>query len=152
MWSIATTCIKQKAGITLKHRAFQQKIVKLCCRSNREIIISYEEDFVEFEQILKTWDILNLPFFFLFLPIEMPLLNRNKRNACFECGREYTRKDASRHQKHCDVLKWSNCNFYTFSSEELTNHIKMKQCQYNVKVCAWQSQKTLQEKVKLIYF
>ena len=101
---------------------------------------------------LKTWDILNQPFFFLFLPIKMPLLNRNKRNACLECGREYTRKDASRHRKHCDVLKCSNCNFYTFSSEELTNHIKMKQCQYSVKVCARQSQKTLQEKVKLIYF
>ena len=92
------------------------------------------------------------PIFFLFLPIEMPLLNRNKRIACLECGREYTRKDASRDRKHCDVLKCSNCDFYTFSSEELTNNIKMKQCQYNVKVCARQSQKTLQEKVKLIYF
>ena len=101
---------------------------------------------------LKIWDILNLPIFFLFLPIEMPLPNRNKRIACLECGREYTRKDASRHRKHCDVLKCSNCNFYTFSSEELTNHIKKKQCQYNVKVCARQSQKTLHEKVKLIYF
>ena len=102
--------------------------------------------------LLKIWDILNLPFFSLFLPIEMPLLNRNKIIACLECGREYTCKDASRHRKHCNVLKCSNCNFYTFSSEELTNHIKMKQCQYNVKICARQSQKTLQEKVKLIYF
>ena len=76
----------------------------------------------------------------------MPLLNRNKIIACLECGRDYTCKDASRHRKHCDVLKCSNCNFYTFSSEELTNHIKMKQCQYNVKICARQSQKnTLRE-------
>ena len=101
--------------------------------------------------LLKIWDILNHPFFFIFLPIEMPLLNRKKRVACLECEREYTRKDASRHRRHCDVLKCSNCNFYTFSSEKLTNHIKMKQCQYNVKVCARQSQKTLQEKVNLIY-
>ena len=93
---------------------------------------------------LKIWDILNLQFFFLFLFlfIEMPLPNGNKRIAFLECGREYTRKDASRHRNHCDVLKCSNCNFYTFSSEELTNHIKKKQCQYNVKVCARKSQKT----------
>ena len=76
----------------------------------------------------------------------MPLLNRNKRIACLECGREYTLKDASRHRKHSDVLKCSNYNFYRFSSEELTNHIKKKQCQYNVKVCAPQSQKTHQER------
>ena len=82
----------------------------------------------------------------------MPLINRNERIACLECGREYTRKDASRHRKHCDVLKCSNCNFYTYSSEGHTNNIKKKQCQHNVKVCARQSQKTLQEKVKLIYF
>ena len=82
----------------------------------------------------------------------MPLLNKNKRNACLECGQEYTRKDASRHRKHCDVLKCSNCNFYTTSSEELTNHIKMEQCQYNVKVCARQSQKTLQEEHSRKYF
>ena len=61
---------------------------------------------------LNIWDILNLPFF-LFLLIEMPSLNRNERIACHECGREYTRLHASRHRKHCGVLKCSNCNFYT---------------------------------------
>ena len=60
---------------------------------------------------LKIWDILNLPFF-LFLHIEMPSLNRSERIACLESGREYTRKDASSHRKHCDVLLCSNCNFY----------------------------------------
>ena len=99
---------------------------------------------------LKVWDILNLPFF-LFLFIEMPPLNRNERIGCLQCGREYTRKDASRHRKHCDVLKCSYCNFYTYSSEKLTNHIKKKHCQHNVKLCAQQPQNTLQ-KVKLIYF
>ena len=82
----------------------------------------------------------------------MPSLNRNERVACLECGREYTRKDASRHRRTCGVLKCSNCNFYTYSSEELTNHFKKKHCQHNVKLCALQSPNTHQEKVKLINF
>ena len=41
---------------------------------------------------------------FLSLFIEMPFFNINKRVACLKCGREYTRKDASRHHKHCVVL------------------------------------------------
>ena len=82
----------------------------------------------------------------------MPSLNRNERTACLECGREYTRKDASRHRKHCVVLKCSYCNFYTYSSEELTDHTKKKHCQHNVKLCGQQSQNTLQEKIKLICF
>ena len=100
---------------------------------------------------LNGWDILNLSFY-LFLLIEMPSQNRNKRIACLECGREYTRLHASRHRKHCGVLKCFNCNFYTYSSKELTNHIKNKHCQQNVKLCAQQSQNILQENVKLIYF
>ena len=79
-------------------------------------------------------------------------VNGNERVAGLECGREYTRKDASRHRKHCDALKRSNCNFYTNSSEELTNLIKKKHCQHNVKLCAQHSPKTLRDKVKLIYF
>ena len=92
----------------------------------------------------------NSPNFFLLF--EMPSLIRNKRVACLECGREYTRLHASRHRKHCGVLKCSICNFYTFSSEELTNHIKKKHysCQHIIKLCAQQPQNTLQEKVKLI--
>ena len=90
------------------------------------------------------------PIFFRL--IEMPSLNSNERIACLECGREYTRIDASRHRKHCDVLKCSNCNFYTYSSKELINHIKKKHCQHNVNLCIQQAQNTLQEKVKLIYF
>ena len=86
-------------------------------------------------------NILNLQFF-LFLLIEMPSLNRNERIACLECGREYTRLHASRPWKHCGVLKCSNCNFYTYSSEELTNQIKKKYCQHRVVLCAQQSQKT----------
>ena len=82
----------------------------------------------------------------------MPSLNRNERVACLECGREYTRKDASRHRRTCGVLKCSNCIFYTYSSEELTNHFKKKPCQHNVKLCAQQSPNTLQEKVKLLIF
>ena len=82
----------------------------------------------------------------------MPSLNRNERIACVECGREYTRLHASRHRKHCGVLKCSNCNFYRYSSEELTNHIKKKHCQHDVELSAQQAQKKLQEKVKLIYF
>ena len=86
------------------------------------------------------------------LLIEMPSLNRTERVECLEYGREYTRKDASRHRKHSGVSEFSNCNFYTYSSEELTNHFKKKHCQYIVKLCAQQSQNTLQEKVKLICF
>ena len=98
---------------------------------------------------LKLWDILNLPFF-LSLLIEVPSLKRNERVVCLDCGRENTRKDASRHRKHCDVLKCSNCNFYAYSSEELTNHIMKKHCVHNVKLCAQQPPNTLQGKVKLI--
>ena len=86
----------------------------------------------------------------LFLIIEMPSLNRNERVASFECGREYTRKGASRHRKHCCVLKCSLCNFYTYRSEELFNHFKKKLCQHNNKLCAQQSRKTLHEKVNYI--
>ena len=82
----------------------------------------------------------------------MPSLNRNERVACLECGREYTRKDASRHRKHCDVLKYSSCNFYTYSSEELSNHIKKKQCQHNVKLYAQNSANRLREKEKIYIF
>ena len=82
----------------------------------------------------------------------MPSLNRNERIPCLECGREYTRLQASRHRKHRGVLECSNCNFYTYSSDELTNHVKKKYCQHIIKLCAQQSQNTLQEKVKLIYF
>ena len=82
----------------------------------------------------------------------MSSLNTNERVECPECGREYTRSHASRHRKHCGVLKWFSCNFYTYSSEELTNHIRKKHCQPNVKLCAQQSQNTLQDKVNLINF
>ena len=80
----------------------------------------------------------------------MPSLNRNERVACLESCREYTRKDALGHRTPCAVLK---CNFYTYSSKELTNHIKEKQssCQSIVKLCAQQSSNTFQEKVKLIF-
>ena len=77
-------------------------------------------------------------------------LNRNKKVACLESGREYTRLHASRHRRTCGVLKCSNCNFFTYCSEELTNHFKKKHCQHNVNLCAQQSPNTLQEKVKLI--
>ena len=82
----------------------------------------------------------------------MPSLNRNERVACLECGREYTRLHASRHHRTCGVLKSSNCNFYTYSSAELTNHFMKKHCQHNVKLCAQQSPNTLQENIKLIIF
>ena len=94
---------------------------------------------------LNFWDILNLPYFFY-------LLIRNERIACLEFSTEYTRLHASRHRKHCGVLKCSNCNFYAYSSEDFDNHIKEKHCQHNVELCAQQSQNTLHEKVKLIYF
>ena len=88
----------------------------------------------------------------------MPSMNRNEIVACLECGRDYTRldlsstvtfQDLSRHRKHCDVSKCSNCNFYTHGSEELTNHMKKKQysCQHKNNLCAQQSQKTIQEEV-----
>ena len=79
-------------------------------------------------------------------------LNRNERGACLECGREYTLKDASKHRRTCGVLKCSICNFYTYSSEELANHFKKKHNQHNVKLCAHHSPKTLQEKIKFIFF
>ena len=82
----------------------------------------------------------------------MPSLNRNEKTACLEYGREYTRLHASRFRKHCAVLKGSNCNFYTYSSEELTNHIKKKHCQHNVKLCAQRSPNTLREKGKINIF
>ena len=78
----------------------------------------------------------------------MSSLNRNERVACLECGREYTQKDASRHRRTCGVLKCSNCNFYTYSSEELANHFKKNHSQHNIKLCAQQTANTLQEKVK----
>ena len=82
----------------------------------------------------------------------MPSLNRNERVACLECGRDYTHKDASRHRRTCGVLKCSNCNFYTYSSEELANHFKKKHSQHNIKLCAQQTPNTLQEKVKFLSF
>ena len=83
----------------------------------------------------------------------MPSLNRKERVACLECGREYIRLQASKHRRTCGILKCSNCKFYTYSSEELTNHFKKKHCQHNnVKLCAQQPPNTLQEKVKLIIF
>ena len=101
---------------------------------------------------LKTWDFLNRPFFLKFLFSGWDAVMEYERFACLECGREYTRKDASKHRKHCGVFKFSNCNFYTYSSKELTNHIIKKYyfCEHNDKLCAQQSQNTLQEKVKLI--
>ena len=98
---------------------------------------------------LKIWYISNLPFNLFFL-IEMPSLNRNERVACLECGREYTHKDASSHRRTCGVLKCLNCNFYTYSSEELFYHFKKRHYQHNFKLCAQHSPKTLQEKVNLI--
>ena len=53
--------------------------------------------------------------------MEMPSLDRNEKVACPEFGRDYTRIDMSRHPRICGVLKCSNCNFYTYSSEELTD-------------------------------
>ena len=100
---------------------------------------------------MKVWYILNLPFN-LSLLIEMPSLNRNEINACLECGRDYTGLHASRHHRTSGVLKCSNCNFYTYSSAERTNHFLKKHCQLNVKLCAQQSPNTLQGKVNLINF
>ena len=85
---------------------------------------------------------------------EMSSMNKNERVACNERGGEYTCKDASRHRRTCDVLKCSICNFYTYSSVELTYHIKKKAffCQRNVKYGkdTQQSPNTLQEKINLI--
>ena len=66
----------------------------------------------------------------------MASLNRNEKVAFLECGREYTRKDASTQSNH------------------ITNHIKRKpySCQSNVELCAEQSRNTLHDKVKLLYF
>ena len=98
------------------------------------------------------WEILNLPSI-LSLLIEMSSLNRNERVARLECGRDYTRLHASRHRRTCGVLKCSNCNFHTYSSEELTNLFNKKHSsfQHNVKLCAQQSPNTLQENVKLVF-
>ena len=82
----------------------------------------------------------------------MPSLNRNEWVACLECGRDYTHKDASRHRRTCGVLKCSNCNFYTYSSDELANHFKKKHSQHNIKLCAQQTPNLLQEKVKFLSF
>ena len=91
----------------------------------------------------------------LSLLIEMPSLNRNERVECLVCGREYTHKDVSRHRRTCNVLKCSNSNFYTYSNEELTYHIKkLSSCQQNVKFRknAQQSRNTLQEKKINVFF
>ena len=98
---------------------------------------------------LEFLDNLNLPFH-LSLFIEMPSLKRKATVAWLED----TRLHASRHRRSSSVLKCSNCNFYTYSTEEFTNLIKKKHssCQLKVKLCAQQSQNTLQEKVKFISF
>ena len=80
---------------------------------------------------LKYRDILYLQFILKFFR-EMPRLNRNEKIACLECGREYTRLHASRYRRTCGVLNCLNCNFYNYSSEEVTNHFKKKHCQHNV--------------------
>ena len=66
----------------------------------------------------------------------------------------HTPRDASGHRRTRGALKCSNCNFYAYSSEELTYHFKKKHssCQYNVKLCAQLSPKKLQEKVNLSFF
>ena len=61
----------------------------------------------------------------LFLFIEM---SRNERVSCFEYGRDYTRKNASRHRRTYGVLKCPNCNFHTYSREELSINIKKHSC------------------------
>ena len=58
----------------------------------------------------KYLGILKLPFIFSCFFFEILLLKRKKRIACLDFGRDYTRLDASRHRKHCGVLKCSNCN------------------------------------------
>ena len=63
---------------------------------------------------------------------EMSSMNKNERVECNERGGEYTCKDASRHRRTCDVLKCSICNFYTYSSVELTYHIRKKAFFVNV--------------------
>ena len=74
---------------------------------------------------LKIRDILNLSFFFFYL---------------LRC----------RHWK--ETKKLHVLNVAENSSEELTDHIKKKNHQLNVKLCAQQSQNTLQQKKNLIYF
>ena len=58
--------------------------------------------------------------------IEMSSLKRNERVAWLDRGRDYTRKEASRHRRTCGVLKCPNCNFLTYSSKEMNFQIKMK--------------------------
>ena len=89
---------------------------------------------------------------YFFLLIETPSLNGNEKDACFECGREHARLLALRHRRTCGVLKCSNINFHTYSSEGLTNHFKEKHCQHNANLSAQQSSNTLKEKVNLIVF
>ena len=50
------------------------------------------------------------------------------------------------------VLKFSNSNFYTYSSEEITIHFTNKHCRHNVKLCAQQSSNIHQENLKIITF
>ena len=117
-------------------------------KNNWLISLLFLFNFIHFLRLLnspylKIWYILNLPFNFFLL-----LRCLHSRVACLECGREYTHKDASRHRRTCGVLKCSNCNFDTYSSEELANHFKKKHSQHNIKLCAQQTPNTLQEKVK----
>ena len=62
----------------------------------------------------------------LSLHIEMPLLNWNKRLACFVCGRENSRWQATSRRKRCGVSKGSNWNFDSDSSDEVNVHIEKK--------------------------
>ena len=60
-----------KTRITLKHRSFLQKNhEKLCFKSNRELIIFYEEDFVEFQPIFNSFFQKNLPQFWSILAVK----------------------------------------------------------------------------------
>ena len=77
---------------------------------------------------LRSWNILHLPFITKFSRYLLRCRQQIeiKEFHVLKKGGENTCKDASRHRRTCGVLKCSICNFYTYSSVELTYHIKKK--------------------------
>ena len=58
----------------------------------------------------------------------MPALNRNEKVKREDCGQEYRRSDAARHQKRCakGVVSCAECKYSTYNQQEMNYHVAKK--------------------------